>query len=245
MDASAPEPSAVPDSHKYLRRRRIASAGALVACPALLGIFLAVGFSDSEGDAPARPAPAEQATGLDGDDQLRTSSGQAPGLADELDTAEEHHTAAGTYVGYPASLPHAANSVSVIVASGTGAACVYAGIIDGDRSAELTDPSGQACDEAELAALQIELDRQDAARGTAAGGQSDQLLQRAIAMAQRAAASNIVDGQPSFLGITTLPLDGVAVVPGNGDDVVVRTTTGPCRQATVLASGHASDPAPC
>jgi hypothetical protein len=226
------------DPSVYLRRRRIASLIAWVACPAiLLVVFTSVG-NDEGTAAPSITTEAAQ-------DPI-VSSGSLPSVEAALDAAEAHHADTGSFHGFSTGLLSATGHDIVFVADGSEGLCAVAAIVQGHRRPAVFDQSGEGCDPAVMAGVQAELLRTDGARSAETDRDASELLARGAAAASRAAQGNFVDDRPSFLGIDAVPIAGIALVP-TGDDtsVKVRTTLGPCWELTVTASGHTSTPSRC
>lgn len=238
---ATPRAAAVARVDRYRRRRQLALA-------TLVGLLVVLVLLVSRTAAPPTPPTAHAATppatgtfGVTGSDPGTTDA-----LAAAVAAAEQHRVATGSYRGVPTSLAAAANDDTVVLfvlPEGTSV-CTYVAIDGGQVGDPRTDPSGRACAASARAQLQVALDA--AGAGAASPDQPPALLQRAAAMAARAADYNLVDGVPSFLGIEQLPLQGITVRPGaEHTTMVLRTTTGPCFEATVATTGQLGPAARC
>lgn len=248
---STPEPG---DVKRYLRRRRVASALAWLAVPAAMMLVTSQMMNGTSDPAPADSTQPQASDGPDTQAPI-DAAGSLPEIEGIMDAAVRYHDAIGTFVGFDvepfgsADEVFTASSKDVIfVTASSGGICFIGSVIDGHVQDTLVDDSGDACTAAEMSRVQATLLGRDVNATTETDREATELLGRASTMLLNATTRNYVDEQPSFLGIASIPLDGVVITPDAerpDQRMHVRTAQGACWQKTVDISGVTTEPSRC
>ena len=233
-DVSTPA-SATPPIATFRRRRAILAFAAF----AVVGLWL------YHVNQPATTAPQA----LSALDQTATTLPASPTtlIQGVLSQALSYQQVHGSFTGFapaePAGVLVGADGPGMVVSASSGTTCLYSGILPSGQKPVLSDPSGQACTPALVAAAKATL----AAEATASARDAQATLAATAAQVQSAMVTFAAAGHGSYALVpSSLGIAGTTVLSHSPSQVAVKVSSGSaCEILTIHTSQQVPGIAGC